>query len=239
MHVVIGGMIRSGSTFTFNVARETLLRTGTVGTSDGEFMHGENESTATHFVFKTHSAGPYITQTITSGSAKCICSIRKPEDALASFISIFHSPLELMVDAMHRWLTWYVSVAPSVLTIGYTAIDTAPQMVISRIENYLTGHSSEETSSAISQKYCKASLKARLDNLEISPATTYVDFSFYENETFFHRGHISAVESCAADTLLSPAQISSIRTRLKEFVDENGNVKHQYVSMGPYCSEYC
>ena len=97
-------MIRSGSTFSFNIVREILAQAGTVEISFANsidpsvFCRAENQ----HFILKTHSPDEDILVRIKNGSMPCVCTIRRPEDSIASFIRTFGFPLELGIESVKR-----------------------------------------------------------------------------------------------------------------------------------------
>ena len=225
MRVVIGGMVRSGSTFSFNIAREVLLRSGAVATASANAFPADwAKDSHDHFILKTHAPEPAVTQEIQAGTVVCICTLRKPEDAIASWIRAFGFDLENGIHAVKEWLAWYSTVFPQILTIDYAAIDQAPQSVIAKIEQFITGTQSVETSRALAAKYDKSVLKSRLDELRDDTNTTNIGFSYYDKETFFHRRHISSLQSISASAALGDAEIKKIRRELAAFVDEHGEL---------------
>jgi hypothetical protein len=222
-------MIRSGSTFSFNVVRELLLRSGSVATSANSFDGLPIESSS-HLILKSHAPDKSVTDEIKGGTLACICTIRKPEDAIASFMRAFGFSLEQSISEVNAWLSWYSSVFKHVLTIEYESIDESPRSVISRIHEFLTGDTCDERSFALAEKYSKSALKAKLDRLEQSSNTIDLAFSYYDSETFFHRRHISSITSQSASSTLSASEIWRIRTELSEFIDAEGNFKRIFTS---------
>jgi Sulfotransferase domain len=218
-------MIRSGSTFSFNVARELLLRSGSVVTAFANSFGELPLESNSHLILKSHAPDTSITDQVKDGTLACICTIRKPEDAILSFMQAFGFSLEHSISDVKAWLVWYSSVADSVLTIEYEAIDVLPRSVISRVDEFLTGDTSDERSHDLAEKYSKSALKAKLDRLEQNSNTIDLGFTYYERDTFFHRRHISSVTSQPASSTLSASEICRIRTELNAFIDAQGNLK--------------
>jgi len=80
MIVFVAGMPRSGSTFSFNVAREILSLRGTVY---HEYSHTLTEvvarsAGADHILWKDHSTDEASMRLIELGAASVICTFRKP-----------------------------------------------------------------------------------------------------------------------------------------------------------------
>jgi Sulfotransferase domain len=223
-------MIRSGSTFSFNIARELLLRSGSAVTAFANSFGGVPLESSTHLILKSHAPDKSVTDEVKDGTLACICTVRKPEDAIASFMRAFGFSLEESISAVNAWLSWYSSVFKHVLTIEYEAIDEFPRNVISRIDEFLTGDTCDERSSALAEKYSKSDLKAKLDRLEQNSNTIDLGFTYYDSETFFHRRHISSITSHSASSSLSASEISRIRTELSAFIDAGGNFKRIFTS---------
>lgn len=217
MVVVIGGMIRSGSTFSFNIVREILAQTGSVEISfansidSSVFSRADNQ----HFILKTHSPDEDILARIKNGSLHCVCTIRRPEDSIASFIRTFGFPLELGIESVKHWLDWYCPMSKLVLSIDYGIIDLHPRLAIARIIEYIGLGGDEALAEALAERYEKSTLKTRFDSLTNDERTIDVGFSYYERETFFHRRHISSLNSRSAALDLSPIQIDQIRSELR------------------------
>jgi hypothetical protein len=223
-------MIRSGSTLSFNVARELLLRSGSVVTAFANSFGGLPVESSSHLILKSHAPDKSVTDEVKGGSLACICTIRKPEDAIASFMLAFGFSLEHSISDVNAWLSWYSSIFKHVLTIKYEAIGEFPHNVISRIDKFLTGDTCDERSSALSEKYSKSALKAKLDGLEQSSNTTDLGFTYYDNETLFHRRHISSIRAKSASSTLSASEIWRIRSELSTFIDAEGNLKRIFAS---------
>jgi hypothetical protein len=226
MYVVIAGMIKSGSTFSFNVAREILLASGKVSTSTADcFENWTDAKRFQHFITKTHVPSRQLTNGIRSGTIKCICTIRRPEDAIASFNRTFGHNLESLIEHVDSWLNWYSMVTPHVLTVHYESIDQATPFAIAKMDDFLNGGNNGDVMARIAEKYNKSALKEKLDGLGEDSNTVNIGFSFYERESFFHRRHISSLVSQSANDLVSEHDISRIRSALSRYVDASGHLR--------------
>jgi hypothetical protein len=227
MIVIVGGMFRSGSTFSFNIARELLASRGGVAVAA---VNSLEEAVAGHsgyenLVIKTHAPDLQVTGLIARKELPCICTYRNPEDAIASWMKIFGFNLDESVTAIKGWLKWHQQILPYVLNISYETIDRRPLRAILEIQTYLVGWPRFLEAVRLWRKYSKTRLKEKYDRLKEGDNTKDIGFSYYDDETFFHRRHISSVASNSADAELSSEQLAFIRTQLKEFVDPDGNYR--------------
>lgn len=226
MRVLICGMIRSGSTFSFNAAREILSESGRVSTStEDSFDEWVDESSFEHFISKSHVPNPQVTDEIRKGIVKAICTIRRPEDAIVSFQRAFGTGIEHSIQHVSDWLQWYSSIHSHLLTIDFDAIEAAPVSAVLKIDEFLSGRGDPDRAARIAAAYEKAALKERLDALQEGVHTINIGFSYYDKVSFFHRRHISSVVSCSAAELISGEELSRIRDALKKFADSSGNLR--------------
>jgi hypothetical protein len=226
VRVLIGGMIKSGSTFTFNAAREILSASGKVATSAADsFESWIDESKFQHFITKSHIPNAKTTEDIREGIVKSICTIRRPEDAIASFNRTFGRRIEQSTRHVCDWLGWYSSVFIHALTIEFDLIEAEPESAVMKIDKFLTGSCDRERAARIAASYEKSKLKESLDALEENSNTVNIGFSYYDKNSFFHRRHISSLAPQSAEDCLTREQLAHIRDNLKGFVDLSGQLK--------------
>lgn len=220
MIVVVGGMIRSGSTLSFNIVRELLERSGTVeaASANGVPPSALTFSAEHHFILKSHEPEMEVLDRIRSREWPCICTLRDPVEAIDSWMRTFGFPFEHGLESVRRWLAWYVQVADSVLSVEYDMIERQPLRAIESIAEYIDSDVDPELVQLLANKYDKRRLKAQYDSLEHSAGTVDLGFSFYDKETFFHRRHISSLNSTRSETLLSVSQVVTVRQELKSLV---------------------
>lgn len=226
MIVVVAGMQRSGSTFSYNVARELLDKRGGVSNFASVSL---NEallvSTCTkHTIIKTHSPDELVNSLLRKDGLPCICSIRKPEDAIASWVNVFGFSIEESLVTYKEWLIWHQSMSKHMLNLRYEEIDQFSFLAIRKISRYLLNEWGVIEAGKIWQEYRKSSVDKQTKKLQKNDEdSTDIGFSYYNNSTFFHRNHISSLKSRPAKDSLSMEQVGFIRSELKQFIDNDGN----------------
>lgn len=226
MIVVVAGMQRSGSTFSFNVVREILLRRGHVENYASNALPAQvrNVDGFKHAVIKTHEPDDELTEMIVSGKIPCVCTIRKPEDAIASWVRVFGFSIDESIAAYISWLRWHKTVRQHVLNIRYEEVDKFPILSIFKISQYLVGGANIWEIMRIWRYYRKKSVYEKARNIKrTQDGVVDAGFTFYDSETFFHRNHVSSLTTLAGVDEFSQKQISYIRDSLAEFVDRDGS----------------
>jgi len=223
MIAIAGGMIRSGSTFAFNVLREALLVDGTVEVAssnsipEAAYLRSNRE----HFILKSHAPDEAVLEKIRRRVLPCVCTIRNPVDAISSWMHTFDLPIESGIESVRTWLTWYTSVKTEVLTIQFDEIEMDPLSAIDRIVRYIGVSLAPQFAAALAEKYSKVALKRQYDALERTEGAVDLGFSYYDPVTFFHRRHISNPEAGHAGGELRPDQTSRIQTELRDFLERD------------------
>jgi len=215
MIVFIGGMQRSGSTFCFNIAREMLSRNGPVYSEPtyDVVQAQSNAGNAHHILLKAHRDSDHLRRLILAGAARAICSIRSPEDAIASWIDTFGFELEGAVQEFELWFGMYRAIQRSCLTIDYEIIEQRPAAAAGMICRYLGF--GEGMAEQLARKYSKASVMAMVQDIRRgSPGIRDIGFSCYDEVTFFHRGHIASLDRRNAAQTLSRDDLHRIRNAL-------------------------
>jgi len=225
MIVIIAGMQRSGSTFSFNVAREFLEARGNVRTfSENDMRRIQLPDDGSHLVIKTHQPDEAMRSMIANGQARCICTTRKPEDAVASWMRVFNFDLDSSIGVIKSWLAWHIELAPNALNIRYNDIDDRPYDSVRKICRFLCNNTTPFEALRIWWKYRKSAVKRRSEKmLSTDNNITELPFSYYDNRTFFHRHHVGALKSQSATASLTAGQIDTIRASLASYIDERGD----------------
>ena len=225
MIVIIAGMQRSGSTFSFNVARELLATRGRVRTvSNNNLGQIELPGVGCHLIIKSHQPDAAMRALIAEGQARCICTLRKPEDAVASWMRVFKFDLDSSIDAIKSWLAWHRELSSCTLNISYEDIDNRPLHAVRRICHFVCKDATAPDIFRIWWKYRKTAVKRRSEELaSTDDNVTHLPFSYYDNETFFHRHHVSSLASQPATATLTAEDVATIRDRLADYLDERGN----------------
>ncbi len=225
MIVVAGGMYRSGSTFSFNILRELLEVRGGVAVFSGNLLDITvlRNAHAANIVLKSHAPDELCTELIRLGALFCVCTYRKPEDAIASWMQAFGYGIEESLASMLQWVIWHRRVSKYALNINYEDVANAPLGVIEEIQLRIVGSADAPEANELCDKYNRRTLKAKYDQLQESDETTNIGISYYESTTFFHRRHITSLRDLVATELMTSETISRIRHELRDFIDGAGN----------------
>jgi hypothetical protein len=227
MIVFVAGMPRSGSTFSTNVAREILCLRGSV---HQEFSSSLAEVIASsgavdHIVWKGHEADEAGLRLIELGAARVICTFRKPEDAIASSMSMFALSLDDGITVIRRWFEMFARLRRFALLIPYKQIDLYPWLAAWRIARHLDAGLSQWRAFPIAQRYSKRAVKELADRLAPDgPGIIKAGTSHYDKETLIHRRHVSDLRSRSGDELLGAERVAAIREALAPFVTSSGDI---------------
>lgn len=230
MIVLVAGMPRSGSTFSYNIVRELLSRRGTVRTEhDFDFVSlVKHESQADHLVLKAHEADGLVCRLVGLGAIKAICTVRKPEDAIASWMQTFGFDLDQSLDVMCKWLAMYAQIRRHALVIDYDQIDRHPVLAALRIRAFVDPGAGMLVSAAIARRYAKRAVAERTSAMRPDEkGVRDISFSYYDEKTFLHRRHVSGLISRPACEKIGNAAVSAIRARLAAWVDARGTLRLQ------------
>ena len=219
MIVLVAGMPRSGSTFSFNIARDVLLRRGSLHQENaGEVINPLlRAGGADHLLLKSHELDDVAICLAAQSAVRVICTIRRPEDAAASWITTFGFTEEQAISTIKDWLRLYSRIRKFALTIDYETIDKRPVIAAHRIGRFLFRDAGWAEARAITRRHAKAKVKHEMDQLErTSEGVVDLNFSWYDAHTFFHRRHVSLLRSRSAEEILPREQAERIRAA---FVD--------------------
>jgi hypothetical protein len=227
MIVFIAGMQRSGSTFSFNVVRELLERRGTIYQEPfpSAVSVVERSNGASHVLFKAHNADDVTLRLIELGAVKVVCTVRKPEDAIASWMETFGFHLDESIACMHDWLRMFVRLRDHALVVRYEQIDRQPWRAALRIARLVCPDARLMEVIQVARRYSKKNVKFMADEF-VAEADNIKDisFSYYDTKTFFHRRHVSTLVPRLATDRIGEAAVSSIRRAFRAYIDENGNL---------------
>ncbi|MED5619490.1 sulfotransferase family protein [Ideonella sp. BN130291] len=226
MIVIVAGMPRSGSTFSFNVVREILQSLGSTAWASDNRMPPLGRLTASaHFVLKSHHPDEEIRSMIADGRAKAICTHRKPEDAIASWSQTFGFSLAESIETVASWIAWHSELAGRMLNLPYEQVEGDPAAAIDRIAAWLGVEWSVERRSELLAKYDKRAVFERVSRMEKDESTVDLGFSYYDPESFFHRRHVRSVEPLGAASVLSETAVAEIRTVLAAYLSDGGEYR--------------
>jgi len=238
MIVLCTGIIRSGSTWSFNVARLLLARGATA--VRGEFSnkirtairHGV-AARVEHHVIKAHEPDRFGKRMIAEGRCRTICTYRDPLDCIASGIEAFGETFEDMVTLTRRHLELLKlqREAGGVHFVWYDDIVERPHERIRAIADYLGQSVDEYEVRRISRSMDRDSVSRLVKELPTAPADGKSRQQSWDPETLFHPGHIRERPRTAAE-LLTSQQMRYAVGQLAEFVDANGALREPFKAIG-------
>jgi hypothetical protein len=226
MIVLVAGMPRSGSTFSFNVAREILRTRGTVYQEASEDVVGAacRSDGVDHLLIKAHKLDAPSLALARSGGMRIIMTVRRAEDAVASLINTFDTvPETIALQVMRDWLELYQQLRPHALVVPFEQVDRRPWLATLRIARLLNLRIAPTVGLAITRRFSKAEVKRRTETMSCRDAGVIdLGFSQYDQETFFHRRHVSRLQSPTAEELLPKERLAMIRDFLAPFMRAAG-----------------
>ena len=126
MIVLIAGMPRSGSTFSFNVAREIFSARGSVYQEPCEDVVGavSRSGGTDHVLVKGHNLDATSLALARAGGMRIIMTVRRVEDAMASWLETLDTvPEPVTLGVMRAWLALYEQLRTKALLVPYEQID--------------------------------------------------------------------------------------------------------------------
>lgn len=228
MIVVVAGMQRSGSTFSFNVVKKLLESRGRVAHFVGDNLAEviRYRSISDHIIVKTHVPCPEMSRAIVKGEIRCICTVRRPEDAVLSWSNAFGFSLEESVPIIASWLAWHKSVSPHTINVKFELIEKWPLLSVYQIGSPLVGGIKLGEAVAISRSFEKSKVRDLVKSIDRnSSAVTDIGFSYYDSKTLFHRNHISSKNLSIARQKLGSNELYALREQLAPYVDKTGKYR--------------
>jgi hypothetical protein len=219
MIVFVAGMQRSGSTFAFNVARDVLLRRGSLYQESAFEIAPQLEAAqgAQHVLLKAHQMDSLGLALARHGAIRVLCTIRNPEDAAASWMQTFGFSEADAIDTMQQWLSFHAKIKDVALTLPYDVIDRHPVIAARRIGRFLFPDVCWVEAWRVARRHSKRRVKAAADQLAQTDAGVKdIGFSYYDTATFFHRRHVSSLTSQPAAARLSSEQAARLREAFRE-----------------------
>jgi hypothetical protein len=211
MQIICDGMQRSGSTWSYHIARGLLLRC-----RPGEGIHcGYNEdiagfiasvpASARHVLLKTHLLDPTGKALARSGTARVIYTWRNLPDVMASFLGIFGGDFEHAFLAITNSLVIYRFHARgnNALLIGYDEIMQTPVETIARVAAYLGLKPAESDIAALAHEQSLPEVRHRLEQSETWRGP-------HEPETMLYQRHIQNGGSGYGSKVLTTEQLARL-----------------------------
>jgi len=185
----------------------------------------ERAGTADHVILKAHSVDDATIRLVRFGAIKAICTVRKPEDAVASWIEAFGFSLEDSIDQVRSWLVLFKQIRQHSLIVPYELIDDDPIEATRRMTQYLFPDTPDIEVVRIAAEHSKSKVLEFSRHLEKeAPDISDIGFSYYHTKTFFHRRHVSSMVTRPASDRIGQDAVTTIRNALSIYVNPNGDI---------------
>jgi Sulfotransferase domain len=226
MVVLCDGMMRSGSTWSFNVA----LKLVQAGDPDRKVFGLFSDAPAvplaavrprsSHLVIKTHHLSPSAYDLCCTGAIRAIYTWRHPYDAIVSGSRMFGFSMEHWIDALRNALrVWsFHRATDSACIVSYEAIMREPSASIERIASYLDLRIQPEKVRQIAEETSIERLKGfseKVDELDFSRVVRK-EGVVYDRQTLLHHNHIRDGRIGHGATILDAEQLQAIDAVLRE-----------------------
>jgi hypothetical protein len=208
--IICNGVIRSGSTWSFNVCRllgQLLsIRRGqqfgsgylSAETLD-QFLESELDSRDGPAVIKAHEIGPIATEWVRTGRAKAVCTIRDPRDCVASDVAFWQAGFDVSLRRVATSLKFVVAYRDfgRTLFIRYEEMMANQKWQIKQIADYLQiGVDQKEIDSIDAQTGVERCRKIceDLDKQPANDSDTLPEAHRRDRVTLLHDNHIGTTE---------------------------------------------
>ena len=226
MVVLCDGMMRSGSTWSYNVALRLLTACQRDRKTFGLYHDNPAVLAAavrprdSNVVIKSHILDPSVREWCRTGAIKAIYTWRDPYDVVVSITRMtgvsVGKATGLLKDALRVWS--FHQDTDSGCIISYETILTRPMAGISSIADYLGLSITAELLSEIANDVSFENVKRFSERVdELSPRRVVRSSGLvYDRHTLLHLNHIKNGDIGYGLSLLSEGEISAINTVLQE-----------------------
>ncbi|MBI3513619.1 MAG: sulfotransferase domain-containing protein [Proteobacteria bacterium] len=227
MLVLCTGMIRSGSTWSFNVVKQLLARAAPAvrgGYADevGEALrlHG---AAADHLVVKCHAPDVLGRAMIKQRLCRTIYTYREPLEAVVSAIGLKNSHLEeatARIKASLELLRFQIE-AGGVRCLWYGDVVENPQACVEAIAEYLGLALPPEAIVEVAERLSRENVRRLIKAQARSASQTSRGGALWDSDTLFNDHHIRDNPADPAH-VLSDRQVAFVTAQLGDFVDRAG-----------------
>jgi Sulfotransferase domain len=221
MLILCNGMLRSGSTWSFNVALKLLKSCDPARKVFGFYTENPAVLAAaarprfSDLVIKSHYLDP--TACAVLDTAKVIYTWRSPYDAVVSCMWMFGGTAEHWIDLVRKSLRLWAShrLQNNACIVSYEALVRDPLAVIERIGSYLGISLEPERVQKLGDELSLENLRRFSRHLAPSRLNHSGDYS-YDRETLLHPNHIKNGGIGYGIRYLNDSQLSAIDAMLRE-----------------------
>jgi hypothetical protein len=144
-----------------------------------------------------------------------LLSLGTGQFAAASWIETFGFSEAQTIEQLGAWLTLYAQLRDQALIVPYRELDRSPWRTAWRIGRFLAADVTALEALKIARRHRKAAVKRRSDALDLDQQSVQdIGFSYYDHATFFHRRHVSTLQSRPAEDRLPQDQLARIQKAL-------------------------
>lgn len=226
MLVLCDGMIRSGSTWSYNVVLQLLKLSDTSRKSFGFYnedpaiLNSALRPRSSHLAIKSHVLSPANYELCRTGQIKSVYTWRDPYDVVASAVGMFGPPAEKWMDPLRNALRiWaFHRETNSAHIVSYPSIVNHPAESIAGIAAYLGVTADPARVRSIAGEVSFTSVRQFSRHVqELDPKRVVrKDRHVFDRETLLHQGHIRNGGTGYGLRTLSPAQIDAVDNVLIE-----------------------
>lgn len=219
-------MLRSGSTWSFNVALR-LLRVNAAGrkcfgvySEDPAVFRAAARRRSSHLVIKAHVLQPAVQDLCRQRFFKAICTWRNPYDVVVSTMNMFGASAESAINSLRigcRLLSFHQT-TNTACVLPYDLIRTAPLEAISRVADYLDMQCDSESLREIGEAVSFRQVQRFSEHVSELPEARLIHQygQTYDRQTLLHQNHIRDGGTGYGLRTLPPATISEIDAMLRE-----------------------
>jgi hypothetical protein len=219
-------MMRSGSTWSFNIALKLLRACDTnrrafgVFSEDPAVLRASVRPRSSNLVIKSHALDPSLYPLCSTGAIKTIYTWRNPYDVIVSSLRMFGGSTERWTEALKNALRiWsFHRRTGSACVVSYSTIVSRPSSAIARIAGYLGLRVESEDVKEIAQEFSFASVKNFSDAInQLTPLRIVrKNGCVYDRDTLLHQSHLRDGGIGYGVASLSEAEVLAIDAALRE-----------------------
>ncbi len=228
MLVICDGMVRSASTWSFNVAmgllRRSTERSRVYGGYDEDLAHFLESipPAATHAVLKCHALDRVGRGLARTGAIQVIFTWRNIADAVVSFMTMFGHDFEHSLSVIGSALELYRFHRESgnAVILGYAEITAHPANAIRRIAAYLGLVEDPKTIAEVAQETSFERMREKVEELDtVTDERRLIrrDRYVYDRETLLNLHHIRDGSSGYGCRILSADQLARISDLVQRY----------------------
>ena len=227
MIVLCTGMIRSGSTWSFNVCKNIMQRNGSLFSEYNESVESifkERGNNFDNILIKCHGADEFGRLLIKHSCVKLVYTYRQPMEAIISGMQVFDKSFEEQLGSIKKSLEFMLYQKKyGAHIIHYDEIANNSLDTIRKISDYLGYVLELDEVLLINSKLSKENLKKFTDQISKNDKNVIdAGYTFYDKDTLLHRKHIRGEKSKNWKDILTQKQIEFAISSLKPYVDDSG-----------------